>query len=106
MELVITDDSSEKLTLDSFEFVRLTLKLHGTSTVINGRNAQDITVEGSGVTIDLYGDGVKITFPMTPADTPFIGAGARETHEALFHWKLSGTNLEEKHQVIHTIRKL
>lgn len=109
IELVVTDDSGENLTLDSFEFARLTLKVHGAGTIINARSAQSIKNE-NGVTMGIYGaapQGVKILFPMLPADTPMIGTiEARETHEALFHWKLAGSGLEEKHQVLHTIRKL
>lgn len=108
ISLVITDDSGEDLTLDDIDFARLTLKLHGADDIINTRDAQSIKNE-NGATMEIYGEApksVKITFPMTPEDTPMIGTEARETHEALFHWKLKGTNLEDKHQVLHTIRKL
>jgi hypothetical protein len=108
IELVITDDSGEDLTLDDIDFAKLTLKLHGTDEIINTRDAQDIK-NANNVKMELYGEapkGVKFTFPMTPADTPMIGTGARETHEAFFYWKLAVSGLEEKHQVLHTVRKL
>ena len=100
----LTDENLVPLPANSLTTFQLTLyviKADGTTSYINGRNAQNV-LNANNVTVTAQG---LITWSMQVADTTLVEVVPFERHIALWEWYW-GTGRAGKHELVITVKAL
>jgi hypothetical protein len=93
---VVTDENNNAIGSSNLTTLTLTLYVHPTLAIVNGRNAQNV-LNANGVTVDASGN---LIWLMTPADTTIQDdSHTLEDHVSLFEWTYGGGAKRGQHEV-------
>lgn len=103
---VVLDDQGNPLPVASLTTLTLTLYVvnaDGTTTIVNGRNAQSV-LNVNNVTVDSLGN---VIWTVQPADLTFVDPTlAFERHIALWQWTWSSGSKAGKHEVVLNVQNM